>query len=349
MRAHDYLALLVESEGEDRYLAVEVAADRLRQFRNGALDLRTLLTESAEDGWYLTTTADLDQPLTIERQQTPVEESGFLPADGFVLHESDSPVERKQETGEVPTRPPKLADSAEARAEITRALRLDLVGPGSDAYLADEQLPGWVRPSNWYLTGFLVPRHAGFEQRADADSDDEMEPEVCEDIGAGDDSSEDRRAAKAGFFPSSMGLSFLGAPGTDRVTVVVRWGDYRKVEGKVSAEEGSELPDRWQRTPCEATLSIVLPEDDSPPHLPVPNSRGLEVPRRGPDDGRPPLRREDRSGHALRLHISGQRPSTGRGRPAGRGICLSSTDRSADRCSLRRAARPSPCIGRQLG
>ncbi len=274
---HDYLALLVESDGEDRYLAVEVAADRLRQFRSGALDLRMLLTESAEDGWYLTTTADLDQPLTIERQQTPVEESGFLPADGFVLHESDSPVERKQETVEVPTRPPKLADSAEARAEITRALRLDLVGPGADGYLAYEQLPGWVRPSNWYLTGFLVPRHAGFEQRADADSGDEMEPEVCEDIGAGDDSSEDRRAAKAGFFPSSMGLSFLAAPGTDRVTAVVRWGDYRKVEGKVSAEEGSELPDRWQRAQCEATLSIVLPEDDSPRHLPVPDSRGLEV------------------------------------------------------------------------
>lgn len=48
-------------------------------------------------------------------------------------------------------------ESAEVREEIVRALRLDLVGPWAGHPLADERLPGWARPSNWYLTGFLVP------------------------------------------------------------------------------------------------------------------------------------------------------------------------------------------------
>ena len=123
------------------------------------------------------------------------------------------------------TRP---VESAAVREEIARALRLDLVGPWAGHRLADERLPGWVRPCNWYLTGFLVPRGAPLGQRGDADVDDE--PEVAERAGLGDDSTEDRRAAKKGFFPSSMGLSFLVGEGVETLEVLVRWGDYRRVE-----------------------------------------------------------------------------------------------------------------------
>ena len=96
------------------------------------------------------------------------------------------------------TRP---TESAEVREQIARALRLDLIGPWAGHALADERLRGWERPSNWCPTGFLVPRGAPVEQRGDADVDDE--PEVAERAGLGDDSTEDRRAAKKGFFPSS--------------------------------------------------------------------------------------------------------------------------------------------------
>ena len=89
------------------------------------------------------------------------------------------------------TRP---VESAAVREEIARALRLDLVGPWTGHPLADERLPGWVRPCNWYLTGFLVPRDAPIGQRGDVDVDDE--PEVAERAGLRDDSTEDRRAAK---------------------------------------------------------------------------------------------------------------------------------------------------------
>ena len=123
----------------------------------------------------------------------------------------------------------RMTESAEVREEIARALRLDLVGPWAGHPLAHERLPGWVRPSNWYLTGFLVPRGTPADQRADADVDDE--PEVAESAGLGDDSTEDRRAAKKGFFPSSLGLSFLVGEGVDSLEAVVRWGDYRRVEG----------------------------------------------------------------------------------------------------------------------
>ena len=61
-----------------------------------------------------------------------------------------------------------LSDSAAVREALVGALRLDLIGPGAGHALARERLPGWVRPSNWYLTGFLVPRGAPVGQRGDA-------------------------------------------------------------------------------------------------------------------------------------------------------------------------------------
>ena len=69
-------------------------------------------------------------------------------------------------------------------------------------------LPGRIRPSNWYLTGFLIPSGTPLEQAADADENEDLD-ETPESAGLAEGSSEDRKAAKRGFFPSSMGLSFL--------------------------------------------------------------------------------------------------------------------------------------------
>lgn len=88
-----YVGVMVEpQDGQDRYLVVGVAPERLRQFRSGILDLRELLAESGEEEWYLATTAaGLDQPLALVAQGTPLRESGLLPDEGFVLH--DRPAE----------------------------------------------------------------------------------------------------------------------------------------------------------------------------------------------------------------------------------------------------------------
>ena len=84
-----YLALLVDSpEEQDRYLVVQVDPERLSQFRAGALELRPLIVEASKDQWYLATTTNLDEPLAIEPQRTPIEER-FLPDEGFTL--ADSP------------------------------------------------------------------------------------------------------------------------------------------------------------------------------------------------------------------------------------------------------------------
>lgn len=83
-----YLALAVDSRNaEDRYLVVGVPPERLRQFRAGTLDLREMIVEAGQDDWYLAIAPDgLDHPLEIERQATPITESGFLPDEGFVLN-----------------------------------------------------------------------------------------------------------------------------------------------------------------------------------------------------------------------------------------------------------------------
>ena len=67
------------------------------------------------------------------------------------------------------------ATSLEVRNRLVEALNLDPIGPRAGHALASERLPGWVRPSNWYLTGFLIPASAAPEHRGDADEDDDLD------------------------------------------------------------------------------------------------------------------------------------------------------------------------------
>src|SRR3984893_17503384 len=128
-----------------------------------------------------------------------------------------------------PTKSDTPASSLEVRDRVVDALRLDLYGPWAGHPLSTERLPGWVRPSNWYLTGFLIPSGMSPEKRGDADEDDDLEV-VPEFAGIDEGSNEERKAAKKGFFPSSMGLSFLIPKEAQRIHVIVRWGDYAPTE-----------------------------------------------------------------------------------------------------------------------
>ena len=163
---------------------------------------------------------------------------------------------------------PAPTTSTEVRAYLARALHLDLIGPSANHELAEERLPGWVRPSNWYLTGFLVPADAPPEQSADADEEEELD-ETPATAGLAEESVADGRAARRGFFPSSIGVSVLVAADVEALNVTARWGDYALAE---SDEEGSRSP--WQRKPCEATLRLQLGGERSEP---VPNSGGLHI------------------------------------------------------------------------
>ena len=160
------------------------------------------------------------------------------------------------------------ATSLEVRERLVDALNLDLIGPGAGHALASERLPGWVRPSNWYLTGFLIPTGAPPEQSGDTDEDDDLD-EMPESAGLAEESTEERKAAKKGFFPSSMGLSFLVAKDADTVNVTVRWADYGLVsivdtEGKAASV--------WQRQQNERTVPVSVARAD---HYRVADSGGL--------------------------------------------------------------------------
>src|SRR6202011_1711663 len=142
----------------------------------------------------------------------------------------------------------------EVRARLVEALKLDLVGPWASHALANERLPGRVRPSNWYLTGFLIPTGTPPQNSADADEDDDID-EIPESAGLAEESNEERKAAKKGFFPSSMGLSFLAPKAARALTVTVRWGDY--VQAEIEGGDGKPVS-IWQRQPREATVPVAL-------------------------------------------------------------------------------------------
>jgi hypothetical protein len=127
-----------------------------------------------------------------------------------------------------------FAASAEVRAWLVEQLRLDLIGPGpADTSLHAEAL---LRPpSQWYLTGYLVPIGAPDEQRAgDADSEGNLDS-GDEAGGADDQTTPDPASARKAWRPSSIGLSFFVEEKTESIEVEAVWGDYKLVEPKPAA------------------------------------------------------------------------------------------------------------------
>ncbi len=165
------------------------------------------------------------------------------------------------------------SSSAEVRARLVEALRLDLVGPWATHPFAEERLPGWVYPSNWYLTGFLIPVATPPEKASDSDESEDLE--TIEKGGLPEESHEEKKAAKKGFYPSSMGLSFLVSAATKGVEVDVRWGDYEKTE--IPGELEGKKIDVWQRHPHAATVAVALTGRAKPYVLDVPESGGLQL------------------------------------------------------------------------
>ena len=84
-----YVGVLIDDSGAaDRYLVAGVAPERLRQFRAGAIDLRTLFLEAGPGEWLLADIADgFQTPLTPFRSADPGAYRALLPEEDFVLHE----------------------------------------------------------------------------------------------------------------------------------------------------------------------------------------------------------------------------------------------------------------------
>ena len=84
-----YIAVMVAPEEKhDRYLVAGLGPERLRQFRSGMLDLRTLLAESDTEEWFIgSAPAGPDQLMALQVQHTSLVHSELLPDGGFVLHD----------------------------------------------------------------------------------------------------------------------------------------------------------------------------------------------------------------------------------------------------------------------
>ena len=174
------------------------------------------------------------------------------------------------------TRPEKQAPttSLEVREKLVEALKLDLVGPWAGHPLVEERLRGWERSSNGYLTGFLIPSGTPPEKSADDDEDDDL-GEIPESAGLAEESSEERKAAKKSFFPSSMGLSFLVPLETRTLAVLVGWGDYEQTE--IEGADGKPLS-VWQRKPRAETVDVALNGTTSDPVVyDIHDSGGLQL------------------------------------------------------------------------
>ena len=91
--------------------------------------------------------------------------------------------------------------------------------------------------------GIIARQHA-----ADADEDDDVS-EVPEKAGLGEENNEDHKSSKKGFFPSSMGISFLISMEVGALDVAVSWGDYTPDEvegddGKTTASLAAHAQER---------------------------------------------------------------------------------------------------------
>ena len=147
------------------------------------------------------------------------------------------------------------APPIEVRAQLVKALQLDLVGPCSGDDLESELLR--QAPSRWYLTGLLVPLGASDAQRVDVTVTEEVDA-AGETGGVDDEVVPETPAARRAFLPSSIGLSVMLPPGTDRLDVIARWGDYiPERPPRRGDEQAADSPDdiHARRRPMARTAS----------------------------------------------------------------------------------------------
>ena len=167
----NYIAVLAPSDGgDDRYLVAGVDPERLRQFRSGVLDLRSLLVESDEEVRYLATAAHgLDHPLTLERLPASLMDDGLLPDSDFVLH--DRPADdyallearaRNNLILELAVEPPEAAVEHRIRASTLAGMLVHVQTMIRHAYRAMmKDHPGSIRRPDDDLMDVVVPAAAG--------------------------------------------------------------------------------------------------------------------------------------------------------------------------------------------
>lgn len=137
----------------------------------------------------------------------------------------------------------------DARADLSEALRSELLGPAGGAA---EQLSARERPTLRYLVGRLAP--AGTAMSAEED-------EGNADAGADDEDSDTGYASPItmSMNPSSIGVSFVVEPGVRALEITLAWGRYEPEEHQAKEEDGRVTKQKvFQRYQEEHTITVEL-------------------------------------------------------------------------------------------
>ncbi len=127
----NYVGVMVEPDGEqDRFLLKGVSPERLRRFRSGLVDLRELLVGEGDKDWFLAVApGGFAENFSLSPRSDSLEDSGFLPEPGFVLHDHATADETLREARErnnlvmeISVEPPEAAVEHCIRATTLAAL-----------------------------------------------------------------------------------------------------------------------------------------------------------------------------------------------------------------------------------
>ncbi len=151
-----YVGSLIEKTREsDRYLVVGAKPEHLGELRNGKIDLRTLLLEAPEGEWYITTPeGTIEDPLTLELQQTPLADTDYLPGECYFLDD------------EPPDVAPRIQRALELGKVVAVAGQVEQVNrsTGEWGLLTDHGVKtGKVAPGGPDLDGLQVGKHYRFK------------------------------------------------------------------------------------------------------------------------------------------------------------------------------------------
>ncbi len=135
------------------------------------------------------------------------------------------------------------------REEFLDLLHRDLVGPFDGL---DEEVDE-SRVTDRYLLGVLAP------------PDDVVQQEDDEEFAEGpsvrnsDDGEADPVPNRVGsMLPSSVGMSFVVAPGVDTLEVVGSWGRYERMDSETKETAAGNPAKIWKRFPCGGTVSVPI-------------------------------------------------------------------------------------------
>ena len=92
-----YVGSIIDTtDGIDRYLVKATTPERIKDLEKGRVDLRSLLLENPVTDWFLTFDGNApDQPLELHSQSGSIEDTDFLPSDGYFLNDEDAEAQER--------------------------------------------------------------------------------------------------------------------------------------------------------------------------------------------------------------------------------------------------------------